>query len=130
MLALSPTLDILPNDIRAASVVLYDANGNLLSGFDPSKPATAAITELTFTAVTQVLFASNVNRRYAYIWNATNKSLLVALAATSALNAYSFVVPSNTGTQVPINGYTGDIAGILSGAPAASNKVYVTEVTP
>jgi hypothetical protein len=97
-------------------------------GFNPTRPGTAVITAITFAAVTLVLSAANPNRRKLIIYNATSKTLFVAFAPTATLALFTVAVPVNTSLDLDLNGYTGDVSGILAGAPSASNKVNVTEV--
>ncbi len=115
-------------DATPIDIVLLDAQGNPVFGFDPSRPATATQSEKTMTAASQLLAASNPARRSLVIENQTNKVLYLAYAATATAATRTRTVP--VGGSVDIDGYTGDVSGILQGAPSGVNKVYVTEVTP
>ncbi len=116
-------------DSTPADFVLLDSLGNPVFGFDPSRPATAAQSEHTMTAVTQLLAASNAARHQIIIENQTNKVLYLAFAATATAATRSVTVPVGGSYVADLNSYTGDISGILSGAPSGVNKVYVTEIT-
>lgn len=126
-MSLSPSLVILGSDsIRAAAVALYDAAGNQLSGFDSSRPANAGLTTVPVTNMSAVLLAANAARRTAVIYNDSGKTLYVAFAATATTAAYTYPVPSHSTLELPLNGYTGVISGIL---PSGSGNAVVTEVT-
>lgn len=116
-------------DATPIDIVLLGADGLPVYGFDPSRPSSAAQSELTFTGASQLIAAGNPQRRELIIDNQTNKVLYVAYAATATSATRTHTIPVG-GSLHLIGGYTGDISGILQGAPNANNKVYVTEVTP
>lgn len=117
-------------DATPVDIVLLDQFGNPVFGFDPSRPANATQAEKTMTAASQLLIASNPARRQAIIENQTNKVLYIAFAATATAATRVETVPVGGQFKTDLGGYTGDISGILAGAPSGVNKVYVTEVTP
>ena len=125
-MSLSPSLLVQPNDIRAASVVLYDGQGNLLSGFDSSRPATATITTLAATNASQTLLAANPARRQIYIVNEATKTLFVAFGATASATVYTFAIAGGQIAITMLNGYTGVLSALLS---SGTGNVRVTEVT-
>jgi hypothetical protein len=116
-------------DARPMDIVLLGADGLPVFGFNPSRPDTAVLNTLTFTGATQLISASNPARRKLIVYNATNKTLYIAFAATATLVAYTVPVAVNTPFEIELDGYTGDVSGILAGAPSGVNKVYVTELT-
>lgn len=116
-------------DATPIDIVLLDALGNPIFGFNPSRPANAATTEKTMTAASQLLAASNPARRQLIVENQSNKTLYVVFAATATPATRVETVPVGGQFKTDLNGYTGDVSGILSGAPSGVNKVYVTEVT-
>ncbi len=116
-------------DARPMDIVLLDAQGNPVFGFDQSRPDSATITQLTFAAVTQLLAAANPARRKLIVYNGTNKTLFIAFAPTATLVLFTVPVAVNTAVELDLNGYTGDVSGILAAAPSSVNKVNVTEVT-
>jgi hypothetical protein len=124
-MSLSPSLVILPNDIRAASVALYDASGNQLSGFDSSRPATATLTSVPASVTSVVLAALNAARRQLIIVNNGSKTLYVAFAATATTSAFSFIISSNATWIGNMNSYTGVVSGIWS---AVNGNAQVTEI--
>lgn len=126
MSLISATLRLLTGDVRALDVAINDANGNQLSGFDPSRPATAAHTTVATSTTSAVLFAANADRRRVIIWNESNNSLYVAFAATATATAYAVLIPKNGSYETPLNDYTGVISGILS---AGTGNARLTEVT-
>jgi hypothetical protein len=123
---LSPSLVILPNDVRAASVALYDAAGNQLSGFDPSRPANAVIATVPTTTTSVVLLAANPARRQVFVSNEASKTLFLAFAATASATAYTLAIAGNQLAVLPMDGYTGVISVVLQGG---SGSARVTEVT-
>ena len=110
-------------------IVLLDQNGDPVFGFDPSRPDTATQVEHTMTGATQLLLAANAARRQVIIENATNKPLYLAYAPTATAATRTETVPVGGVWRSDLNGYTGDISGILQAVPSSVNKVYVTEVT-
>ena len=117
-------------DASPIDIVLLDQFGNPVFGFDPSRPANATQAEKTMTAASQLLVASNPARRQVTIENQTNKVLYIAFAAAATPATRVATIPVGGSWSTPLGGYTGDIAGILAGAPSGVNKVYVAEVTP
>lgn len=116
----------LGSDVRAQATAIVDTNGNQLSGFDSSRPATSTITTVPSSATSVTLLAANPARRQIVINNVSSKNLYVAFAATATTAAYTFLVPS-MGTFVgPLNSYTGQVTGIWS---TANGNAVITEIT-
>lgn len=116
-------------DARPMDIVLLGADGLPVYGFNQSRPANSQLTTLTFLAVTQVIAAANPARRRLIVYNATNKTLFLAFAATATLTAYTVPVAVNASYELDGSEYAGVVSGILAGAPSGVNKVNVTEVT-
>lgn len=116
-------------DARPMDVVLLNSAGQPVFGFDPSRPSTATQTQLTFTAAAQAIAAANAARRQLIVVNNTNKTLFLSFAGAATLSNYAIPVASGATYIGDLNGYTGDVSGILASAPSSSNKVNVTEVT-
>lgn len=114
------------DSFRAAAVAILDANGNQLSGFDPSKPANATITTLAATNADQLMLAANANRRQVIVTNEAPKTLYVAFAATVTTAAYTVTIPSGQTWTSPLNGYTGVMHALLA---SGTGNVRVTEIT-
>jgi hypothetical protein len=116
----------LTNDIRAKAVAIFDANGVQLSGFDPSRPANAAITSVASSATSVSLLAANAARRAVVITNDGTKILYIAFAATATVAAFTYKLGSGATIELPLNGYTGVISGIWS---AVNGNARITEIT-
>jgi len=125
-MSLSPSFIIEPNDIRASAVAVVDTTGTQLSGFDPSRPATATISTVASSATSVTLLASNPARRRIVIVNESSKTLFVAFAATATTSAYTVAVAGNATFQGVLNDYTGIVTGIWS---AVSGNARITEIT-
>ncbi len=110
-------------------VVILDSLGNPIFGFDPSRPATAAITAITPAITSAVALAANAARRSVVFYNATNKSVLLAFAATASATAYTMSLPALGTWESELNGYTGVVSAIWPALPGAGPKLLVTEVT-
>lgn len=52
--------------------------------------------------------------------------MFVAFAATASQTAFTFIIPSKVGAELPLNGYTGVVSGVLK---AGTGTARVTEVT-
>src|SRR5579859_3207349 len=113
-MSLSPSQIPLPNDIRADATAIFDVNGNQLSGFDSSRPSTAAITSVPSSITSVTLLAANLARRRVIIVNESSKTLFVAFGATASATAYAVSIAGNQTYQGPLNDYTGQITGIWS----------------
>lgn len=111
-----------------ADIVLVDANGNAVFGFDPSRPATPAITQVTPTTTSATLLAANPARRHAIFYNGSNKAAFLAFGATASTTAYTVQLP--VGGEFAIDG--SEYAGVVSviTQQAATGSIQVTEVTP
>lgn len=110
-------------DTRAAAVVLVDAAGNPIYGFNPSIPATGTFSNVPSANTNTVLLAANAARKGAFIYNASTKTLRVALGFNATVSNYSFVLAANTGQDVNFNG---PINGIWD---AVNGSAKVTEIT-
>ncbi len=121
-----PSLIVLPTDIRADAVAIFDTAGNQLSGFDSSRPATAVITTLPATNASQTLLAANAARRQVFITNEASKTAFIAFAGVASATSYTIALAGGQSVALPLNGYTGIITAILS---AGTGNIRVTEVT-
>lgn len=113
-------------DAIAVDVAILDPTGAQLSGFDASRPATAAITNVPSSATSVTILAANAARRQVIIQNKSTKVLYLAFAATATLSLFTVIVAANGVYESPLNGYTGLITGIWS---AVNGSAVVTEVT-
>ena len=114
------------SDARAIDVALLDTAGNQLSGFDTSRPATAAHTTVPSAAVSTTLLAANPARRSFILWNNSNKTLYVIFGATATLTAFTFVLGPGGNYESKMDDYTGIISGIWN---AANGDAQVTEIS-
>jgi len=112
-------------DVTPADVVLVDANGAPVFGFNPSRPATATLTQPPVNNVPSVIAASNPARRKLFVVNTSGKVLYLAFAATATTAAYTANVPNGGAWENDADGYTGDVAAILA---SGSGTIRVTEV--
>lgn len=126
MSLLSATIALLTGDIRALDVAIRKADGTHLSGFDQSRPANSTTTSVAVSTTSALLAASNPARRKLIVHNKSGKTLHVAFEATAVEANAAFPIANNTVWESDLNGYTGDVSGILS---TGSGSVNVTEVT-
>lgn len=122
---LAASIRLLTN-ARALDVAVTDANGDHLTGFDSSRPATAALTSVAASAVSVSLLAANADRRRVVIHNDGNKTLFVAFAATASVTAFTIVLAAGQVYDGRLNDYTGAISGIWS---SANGSARITEIT-
>ncbi len=113
-------------DTVAATVALVDGNGDQLTGFDSSRPATSTLVSVPASITSVVLRAANAARRQIIIVNNGTKSLFLAFAATATVSAFTLPLAANGIYESPVNGYTGVISGIWS---AVNGSALVTEIT-
>ena len=125
MSLLSASLRFLTN-ARAQDVAVVDANGDHLTGFDSSRPATSTLTSVAASVVTVSLLASNAARRQVIIVNDGNKSLYVAFAATASTTAFTVRLGGGNEFVSKMNSYTGAISGIWD---TAAGSARITEIT-
>lgn len=123
---ISASLRLLTGDVRALDVAINDANGNQLSGFDPSRPATATIATVAVSTTSAVLAAANAARRRLSVTNESNSTLYIAFAATATATAYTIPLAKGQTWEGVLNDYTGVVSGILA---AGTGSARVTEVT-
>lgn len=123
---LAATIRLLTGDVRALDVAVVDPTGAHVPGFDSSRPAGSTTTSVPVSAVTALLAASNPARRQLIINNLSGKTLQVAFEATATVGTAVFPIPANTAWVSPLDGYTGDVSGILG---SGTGNVNVTEVT-
>jgi hypothetical protein len=116
----------LPNEVRAAEVALFDANGVQLSGFDQSRPANATLTQPAITSVSSVIAAANPARRQLIVVNTSGRTVFVAFAATATVAAYTVSIANNAQWESAPNGYTGAVSAIVA---SGTGTIRVTEVT-
>lgn len=103
------------------------ADGYLDSIYQNMIPATTTVRSVVASSATAVtLLASNVLRKGATIFNASSKTLYIALGATSAsLTDFTAKLGSNSYYEVPF-GFTGRISGIWS---SANGNALIGELT-
>lgn len=111
---------------RAQAVAVVDTAGAQLPGFDQSRPANAVLTNVPSVITNVVLQAANPARRQLFVYNDSTKNLRVALAAVASATSFTLLIPAKSLVELPLNGYTGDVAGIWE---AANGFARVTEVT-
>lgn len=113
-------------DIRAKAVAVVDTTGTQLAGFDQSRPATAALTNVASVTTSVVLAAANAARRGLIIVNDSTKVLYVAFAATASATAFTYKLGGGATVELPLNGYTGVVSGIWA---TANGNARITEIT-
>ena len=124
-MSLSPSLRML-GDARAADVAILDPSGNQLSGFDGSRPATAAITTVAVTTTSTSMLAANLARRQVIVSNEGSRTVYLAFAATATVVAYTVQIAANQHWVSVLNSYTGEISVITASGTAT---LRVTEIT-
>lgn len=125
-MALSPSLLVQPNDVRAAAVAVVDAAGVQIGGFDASRPANAALTTVPASAVSVIILPANAARRRFIVHNSSSKTLFLAFAATATTAAYTVAIAGQGTYQGVLNDYTGDVSGVWQ---AVNGNAFVTEIT-
>lgn len=113
-------------DSSPAAVAMVDGNGDQLTGFDSSRPATATLASVPSSAVSVVILVANAARRQYVVHNQSTKILYLAYAATATAAAFTVLVPANSEYESVLNSYTGVISGIWS---AVNGNARVTEIT-
>lgn len=117
-------LDLTNSNPLAVAVV--DTTGTQLGGFDPSRPASATLTNVTVTNTSVLIAAANPARRQLMVWNDGGNVVYVAFAATATTTAFTVRISPNQLWESTLNGYTGDVSAIRA---SGSGPVRVTEVT-
>lgn len=110
----------------AAVVAMVDGTGTQLTGFDPSRPATATLSSVAASVTSVLLLAANAARRRFVIHNQSSSVLFVAFAATATAAAYTYRIAANSDIDGALNDYTGIITGIWA---AANGNARITEIT-
>jgi len=113
-------------DARALDVSVVDGNGDQLTGFDASRPATATLTSIASSITSVTILASNPARRKFLIVNESTRVLKLAFAATATATAYSILLAANSFYESELGGYTGIITGLWA---AVNGNARVTEIT-
>ena len=90
------------------------------------KSSTGTITSVAGNTSSVTLLAANTNRISASIYNATNKVLYVAMAATATTSTYTVQVAQNAYYELTVD-YTGIITGISPNG--VNGNVLITEYT-
>lgn len=125
MLGLTATIRELLNS-RPFDVAVVDAQGDHVTGFDSSRPATAAITSVASSATSVSLLAANAARRRVIVHNDSTKTLRIAFGVAASATVFSVIVPSKAQYESPLNDYTGELFGIWD---SANGSARVTEIT-
>ena len=125
-MALSPSLLVEPNDVRAAAVAVVDTTGTQLGGFDSSRPANATLSTVGASITPVTLLVANAARRRFTIVNEGVKTLFVAFAATASATAYTAAIAGGGVYEGVLNDYTGIVTGVWS---AANGNARITEIT-
>jgi len=107
-------------------VAMVDVNGDQLSGFDQSRPATAVLSSVPSSVTSVTILAANAARRGGTIVNDGTKVLKIAFSATATATAFTVSIPANGQHELTLDGYTGVISGIWN---AVNGNARVTEVT-
>jgi hypothetical protein len=108
-------------------VAMVDGNGDQLTGFDPSRPSASTITAVPLSVTSVVLSAADPARRELKIYNDSNRTLLIAEAATASAAAFTVRVPGNGFYELGKDGYTGVVSGIWT--QAGTGNAMVTKHT-
>lgn len=125
MSLLAATIRLLTN-ARALDVAIVDANGDHQTGFDSSRPASAALSQVAASITSVVIVADNAARRQVVVVNDSASDLFLAFAATATVSAYTVLLPRNSQWGSVLDGYTGVVSGIWS---TAIGNAAVTEIT-
>ena len=106
-----------------------DTSGNLrvTGSMTVDKSGTSTITSVVGATSSTSILASNSNRILATVFNATNKTMYVALASSASTSAYTLKVPVNSYYELPVS-YTGAISAVWD--MGVSGNAMITEMTP
>jgi hypothetical protein len=127
-------LPIISND--AQPVVLVDATTNTnvagVTAYNALKVretscSTATMTTVAASTSSVTLLAANTARLTATIFNNSNATLYVSLAATSSATNFTTLLTPSAYYELPVPIYTGVVSGIWS---KANGSAYMTEETP
>lgn len=113
-------------DKRLSAVQLFDAAGDPIVSLSGTPPSVAVLTNVPGLNTSAVLLAANPDRRQVFIYNDSGKNLRVAFAPTATSSAFTLLIPSKSDRELPLGGYTGDIAGIWE---AAGGFARITEIS-
>tara|TARA_R110000868_G_scaffold148399_7_gene370319 strand:- start:70 stop:1002 length:933 start_codon:yes stop_codon:yes gene_type:complete len=99
---------------------------NIQSGSISEKPITAAtLTNVTSSATTATILASNSNRRMATIYNDSTSALYLKYGATASATSYTIKMEAGAYYELPTPVYTGVLDGIWI---SANGFARVTEM--
>ena len=110
---------------RPFDVAMVDGNGDQLTGFDPSRPSGSAITAVPLSITSVVLAAADATRRKLKIFNDSNRTLLIAEAATASAAAFTVRVPGFGFYESEKDDYTGVVSGIWTQAGSGNAMVTI-----
>jgi hypothetical protein len=91
-----------------------------------SKSSTSAITSVAGSTSNTSILASNTSRISATVYNATNKTMYLAMSSTASTSSYSVQISADAYWELPVD-YTGAISAVW--ASGVSGNALVTELT-
>lgn len=121
--------------VKAASTAPVAADPALVVTISPNTTALSVITDKSSTGtITSVagstsntsVLALNANRVSATVFNATNKTMYIALAGTASTSSYTISVFKSSYWELPVS-YTGAISAVWDAG--VSGSALVTELT-
>ena len=93
---------------------------------NPGRPATPAVTQVSSSASSVTLKASNANRLGLTIQNDSTAVLYVKFGATASASSYTVKMVAGAYYEAPAPVYTGIVDGIWA---SATGNAYITELT-
>lgn len=128
--------------VKAASTAAVAADPSLVVALSPNSPvpagtntigavkivpaSAAALANVTSSATSVTLIASNANRRMAMIFNDSTQKLYVKFGATASTSSFTVQIDAGGYYELPTPVYTGVVGGIWSSANGAAR---ITELT-
>jgi hypothetical protein len=101
-----------------------DTTGNLLT--KDAVASAAALTNVSGSATSVSLLASNTSRRSVILHNDSSAILYLKYGTTASTTSFTALIPANTAWTMPVPAYTGAIDGIWA---SATGSARITELT-
>jgi len=116
------------NTAFAVNATLSAETTKVIGTVNLATTATATLSNVSSSASSVTVLASNASRRGAMIFNDSTAVLYLKFGATASTTSYTVQIPSNAYYELPANSflYNGILDGIWS---AANGSARVTEVT-
>lgn len=91
-----------------------------------NKSSTATLTNVSASASSVTVIASNTSRLGAIIYNDSSATLYLKFGSTASTSSFTYLIPRNSTWEMPTRVYTGIITGIWT---SATGTARVTELS-